>query len=163
MEERHFPFIVLVLIPILAVFLTAYLPKLWQPLALPDLPLIVVIVFAISRRNPIAGTLIGALVGLLQDLPSNRYIGIMGIAKCIVGYAASSIGPKVDVENMLTRILSTFVLSLLQSLLLFTIDHLLLDAGAHTMSIFHEVLRALVNAAVAVPIFFLLDRTRIEA
>ena len=160
LEERHFPLAVVLTVPVIAIFLSVYLPKLWQPFAIVDLPLIVVIVFSISRRNPIAGTLIGAVIGLLQDLPSNSYIGVMGIAKSIVGYAASSIGPKVDVENMLTRVLSTVSLSLLQSLLLFVIYRLLLDSGNHTMSLLHELIRAAVNAAVAIPVFLLLDRTR---
>lgn len=162
LEERHFPFAVLLTVPLLAVFLTAYLPKLWQGFALVDLPLIVVIVFAISRRNPIAGTLIGSVIGLLQDLPTNSYIGVMGIAKCIVGYAASSIGPRVDVENIVTRVLSTFCLSLLQSVVLLVIYKLLLNTGDQSLGLMHELLRAAVNALVAIPIFLVLDRTRSE-
>ena len=91
-----------------------------------DLPLLAVIFFAVARRNPILGALTGALIGLMQDALTGLPIGINGLAKTIIGYAASSIGLQVDVENVTTRILMNFLFSLLQSALLFLIQRYLL-------------------------------------
>lgn len=162
LEEHHFHPVVLVAVPLCALFLQAYLPRIWWQLGILDLPLIVVLYFSISWRSRIAGTLFGTVVGLLQDLPSNQYIGVNGIVKAIIGYAAASIGVKVDVENFITRGLMNFGFCLLQSALLLIIEHFLLgesDLGAQPL---HEVTRAAANAVVAIPVFLLLDRTRMD-
>lgn len=162
LEEHHFHPAVLVAVPLCAVFLGSYLPKIWRPLDILDLPLIVVLYFAVSWRSAIGGTLFGTVVGLLQDLPSNQYIGVNGIAKAIVGYAAASIGLKIDVENLITRVAMNFCFCLLQSAVLFVIAHFLVGDGDYEMRPLHELLRATVNALVAIPIFLLLDNTRID-
>ncbi len=162
LEEHHFHPVVLVAVPLCALFLHAYLPRIWRPLGILDLPLIVVLYFSISWRSRIGGTLFGTVLGLLQDLPSNQYIGVNGMVKTVIGYAASSIGVKVDVENVITRALMNFGFCLLQSALLFVIERFLLGQGEYPAQPAHEVLRAAINAAVAVPIFFLLDRTRMD-
>ena len=73
------------------------------------------IFFAVARRSPIYGAMTGAAIGLLQDALTGQPIGINGMAKSIIGYAASSIGVQVDVENLTTRVLMNFGFSLLQS------------------------------------------------
>ncbi len=162
MEEHHFSALVALGAPLLALFITAYLPKLFPVTAIVDLPLIVVIYFAISRRSPITGTLTGAAIGLLQDTLSNQYIGVNGIAKSIVGFAAASIGVKVDVDNLITRAMLMFGFSLLQSAVLFGVQRVLLGSSLYQMGGLHEVLRALFNTAVAIPVFLLLDVTRTD-
>ncbi|MGI4755843.1 MAG: rod shape-determining protein MreD [Janthinobacterium lividum] len=162
LEEHHFHPVALLAVPLCALFLHVYLPRVWKPLGILDLPLIAVLYFSISWRSRIAGTLFGTVVGLLQDLPSNQYIGVNGIVKAITGYAAASIGVKVDVENFITRGLMNFGFCLLQSLLLFVMERFLLGEGDYAAQPVHELLRAAINAAVAVPIFFLLDRTRMD-
>ena len=118
------------------------------------------IFFAVGRRNPILGALTGASIGLLQDALTGQPIGIYGMAKTIIGYAASSIGLQVDVENITTRILMNFGFSMLQSALLFLIERYLLGLGGHKVPWIHELYRALFNTMVAIPIFLLLDRTK---
>ncbi len=162
LEEHHFHSVVLISVPLAALFLHAYLPRIWQPLGILDLPFIVMLYFAVSWRNAISGTLMGTAIGLLQDLPSNQYIGVNGMAKAIIGYSAASIGLKIDVENAVTRAVMSFGFCLLQSLLLFGIQRFLLDDMTHPIRGLHELLRAAINTAVAVPIFFLMDRTRMD-
>jgi rod shape-determining protein MreD len=162
LEEHDFHPVVLVAVVICALFLQVYLPRLWSPLEILDLPLIVVLYLSISWRNPMAGTLVGTAVGLLQDLPNNQYIGVNGMAKAIIGYASASIGLKVDVDNLVTRLGMNFGFCLLQSLILFIIQRFLLGESGYAMQGLHELLRAIVNAVIAVPIFFLLDRTRVD-
>lgn len=156
-EEQAFHPMALVLVPFAALLLQAYLPKLAPQFALLDLPLIVVIYFSIARRSPIAGTLIGAVVGLLQDAFTGQAIGINGISKSVIGYAAASIGVRVDVENPLTRALLNFSFMFLQGFLYYMIVNRLLGMDARWQWL-HELLRASLNTVVAVFVFLVLDR-----
>src|SRR5205823_2810837 len=72
------------------------------------------IFFAVARRNPASGTITGALIGLTQDALTANFIGLYGMAKSIVGYAASSVAAKIDVENPGSRLILTFGFYLLQ-------------------------------------------------
>lgn len=162
MEEHHFHPIVAAVIVVVALFLTAYLPKLIPATAIVDLPLIVVIYFGISRRSAITGTLVGAAVGLLQDTLSNQYIGVNGIAKSIIGFASASVGLQVDVDNVITRGLLNFAFCLFQSAIFFVIERVLLGSALYQVRWLHELLRAGVNTVVSIPVFLLLDRLRAD-
>jgi len=161
-DEHTFHPAVSLLVPVAFIILQALLPRPFPRLAILDLPLIATIFFAVSRRSPIAGTLTGAAIGLLQDALTNQYIGINGISKALIGYAAASIGFRVDVDNISTRVLMSFVFCLLQSGLLYLIEKHLLGMPGVRMMWLHELLRAVVNTMVAIPLFFLLDRTKAE-
>jgi rod shape-determining protein MreD len=146
------------LAPLGANLLQVLLPRALPNLAILDLPLIVTLYFAISRRSPIAGTFTGASIGLLQDILTNRPIGVNGMAKSVIGYAAASLGTQIDVENLATRGLVTFGFSLAQSLLLYLIERRLLgNAGIHLLWI-RSLVGAVANTAIAIPIYLLLDR-----
>lgn len=158
-EVHSFPLAVSLAMPVIALGLQAYLPKIIPAMSILDLPLIVTVFFAVSRRNPITGTLTGAVIGLLQDALTQRPIGINGISKALVGYLAASIGVRIDVENHGTRLLMNFAFALLQSGVYLLIVHRLL-AMQTAWSWVHELIRAVVNALLAVVIFSLLDRTK---
>lgn len=160
LEQHTFSPAVTLLVPLLAILLQSFLPRPLPRFAILDLPLIVVLFFAVSRRSPISGTLTGATVGLLQDALTNQPIGVNGMAKAAIGYVAASIGLQVDVESPLTRIVITFGFSLVNSVLLFLIDHRLLGLPDFHLLWGHELLRACANTVVAIPIFFLLDRAK---
>ena len=159
-DEHTFHPAVSLLVPMAFIVLQALLPKPFPRLAILDLPLIATIFFGVSRRSPIAGTLTGAAIGLVQDALTNQYIGINGISKALIGYLAASIGFRVDVDNLSTRVLMSFVFCLLQSGLLYLIQRHLLGMPNVQMLWLHELLRAVVNTVLAIPIFFLLDMTR---
>jgi rod shape-determining protein MreD len=161
-DEHTFHPAVSLLVPVAFIILQALLPRPFPRLAILDLPLIATIFFAVSRRSPIAGTLTGAAIGLLQDALTNQYIGINGISKALIGYAAASIGFRVDVDNISTRVLMSFAFCLLQSGLLYLIEKHLLGMPGVQMLWLHELLRAVVNTVVAIPVFFLLDRTKAD-
>ncbi len=160
LEEHSFHPAVALLVPLAAILLQSLLPKPFPRLLLLDLPLIVTIFFAVSRRSPVAGALTGAAIGLLQDFLTGQPIGINGIAKTIIGYIAASIGVRVDVEALTTRLLMNFLFSLLNSVLLYVILRRLVGLADYHLLWPHELLRAAVNTAVALPIFHLLDRTK---
>jgi rod shape-determining protein MreD len=160
LEQHSFHPAVSLLVPVAAILLQALLPKPFPRLAILDLPLIILIFFAVSRRSPIAGALTGAVIGLLQDALTAQHLGINGIAKTIIGYAAASIGLQVDVEALSTRLLMNFGFSLLNSVLLFLINSRLIDLPNFHLLWLHELLRAAVNTLIAVPVFLLLDRAK---
>lgn len=158
-EEHGFHPLVTVLVPLLALLLQVYLPKYFHGFALFDLPLIVTVFFAVARRNPISGTLTGAIIGLLQDALSGLPIGINGIAKSIVGFFAASIGVRIDVDNTGTRLLLNFGFALLSSIIYILITRVLLGTGV-PIAWSHELIRALANGLLAVPLFLLMDMTK---
>jgi rod shape-determining protein MreD len=160
LEEHSFHPAVTLLVPVAAVVLQALLPRPFHWFVYLDLPLLITIFFAVSRRSPIAGALTGAAIGLLQDALTAQPIGINGIAKTIIGYAAASIGLQIDVENLTTRILMNFGFSVLNSLLLFLINRRLIGMPDFHLSWAHELIRALANTLLAIPVFTLLDRAK---
>lgn len=160
LEEHSFSPAVTVLVPVGAIVLQVLLSKLYWRFSMLDLPLIVVIFFAVSRRSPTIGTLTGAAIGLIQDALTGRPIGVNGMAKSIIGYIAASIGVQVDVDSLTTRILMNFIFSILNSLILFLIDRRLLGLTQLHVQWVYELLRALANTAVSIPVFLLLDMTK---
>src|ERR1017187_10371127 len=125
-EQQSFSLPVAIFVPVGAILLQVLLPRLIPALSILDLPLIVTLFFAISRRSPIAGTTTGATIGLLQDVLTIQHIGVNGMAKSVIGYAAASLGSRIDVENSSTRAILTFGFSLLHSALLYLIERRLL-------------------------------------
>jgi rod shape-determining protein MreD len=162
LDQYAFRPVVTVLAPLLCILLQAMLPKTWAKFDYVDLPLIAVIFFAVSRRNPITGTITGTLIGLLQDGLTSHPFGVFGIAKGIIGYVVASIGFAVDVDNVISRVLLNFCFSLVQSGLLYLISRrLLADPSVHLQPV-HQLICATVNAVVALPVFMLLDRFKIR-
>ena len=159
-EQQSFSLAVAIFVPLGAVLLQVLLPLVFHGLAILDLPFIVTLFFAISRRSPIAGTATGAAIGLLQDVLTGQPIGVNGMAKSLIGYAGASLGSRIDVENTTTRAILAFGFSLLQSVLLYLIERRLLGIRAFHMLWLHELLRAVANTALALPVCFLLDRAK---
>ncbi|HEY4356076.1 MAG TPA: rod shape-determining protein MreD [Acidobacteriaceae bacterium] len=158
-QYRFHPFVA-IFAPFVCLLLQAVLPKFWPKLIILDLPLIATIFFAVARRNPIAGTATGTIIGLFQDGLTSQPFGVNGIAKSVIGYIAASIGFTVDVENMVNRVALNFGFTLLQSAFIYVITRWLLADPTVHMRLWYELLRAVCNTAVAIPIFFVLDRFR---
>jgi rod shape-determining protein MreD len=146
-----------ILIPLVALFLQAFVPLRFPFFSIFDLPLLVVIFFALARRNPVTGLLTGATIGLLQDSLTHHPIGVYGIAMTVVGYGASSLGVKLDVENAGSRFLVTLFFYVVHEVLYFTIARELLSLTLQ-WSWARELGSALANALLAVALFALLDR-----
>ena len=159
MEEHHFPVWALIVVPLLAIFLQAYLPLRFPRFGVLDLPVLVVVYFAVSRRNPIAGTLLGVVIGMVQDAFTHLPLGIHGIVDSVLGYLAASIGVRIDVDNPGTRLMMNFLFMLLAGVLHVLILRRLLGMHAEWYWL-HEFVRAVVNALVGVVLFALLDRLR---
>jgi rod shape-determining protein MreD len=144
----------------LALLLQAFLPK-YLPLAGQwlELPLLVTLYFGLSRRNPATGLLLGTSIGLFQDAVSGGYIGLFGIAKAMVGYGASSLSGRIDVEYPISRLVLTFLFFHLHQIVLALCHRLLVGERAPFFSL-ALLLAAVINAGVALLLFPLLDRLR---
>jgi len=117
--------------------------------------------FALGRRNPIQGTLMGAAMGLFEDALSHHAIGINGIAKAVVGFLAASVGIRVEVDNQIIRLLMNFGLSLLSSAIYLFVTRFLLNLPIE-WSWLTELLRAIGNSLIALMLFPLLDRLHVR-
>ncbi len=161
LEIRRYPLLVYTLVPLAALVLQAWLPRVLGRFAWFDLPLVVTVYFALGRRSPIQGTLMGAAMGLFEDALSHHAIGVNGIAKTVAGFLAASVGIRIDVENFTIRLMLNFLLSLLASAIyVFTYRFLLgLDLE---WSWFTELFKAIGNSLIAVVLFPLLDRLQIR-
>ena len=159
-EIRRYPLLVYALVPLASLVLQAWLPRLTNPYSWFDVPLVVTIYFALGRRNPIQGTLMGAALGLFEDALTHHAIGINGIAKSIAGFLAASVGIRIEVDNIAVRLMMNFGLSLLASAIYLFVSRFLLGL-AIDWSWLTELLRAVGNSLIALVLFPLLDRLQI--
>jgi rod shape-determining protein MreD len=161
LEIHRYPVLVYVLIPLVALVLQAWLPRLLGQYAWFDLPLVVTVYFALGRRSPIQGTLMGCAVGLFEDALTHHAIGINGIAKTVAGFMAASVGIRIDVENRVIRVGLIFLLSLLSSALRIFVNRFLLGLALET-NWAAEFYIALGNSVIALIAFPFLDRFQLR-
>ena len=143
----------------LALVLQAFLNRLSVQFQILELPLLVVVYFGLSRRNSVTGLLLGTAVGLLQDGISHTPIGLYGIAKGFIGYIASSIGARLDTEHPISRFILMFLFFHIHQTLLALMVRLLLAQHAPFFTL-HLLIASVVNSAIAVFLFAVLDRLR---
>ena len=161
LEIRRYPLYIYVLVPLAAVVLQAWLPRLLGRFAYMDLPLLVTVYFALNRRSPIHGTLLGAVLGLAQDGLTQGAVGIHGIANTVCGFLAASVGIRIVVENNLIRMVMNFALTLLSSAIVVFVIRVLLGLVWHSNWL-DELLRAAGNGLIGLVLFPALDRTQIR-
>ena len=159
MEGPSYPWFVVLLLPLLAVGVQAYLPLRFPRLDIFNLPLLVVIYFSVARRSPISGTLTGVVVGLMQDALTQRPLGVNGISETIIGFLTAWIGLRLDVENHGTRLLLNFLFTLLYGFLYLVIMRHLVGIELN-WSWWHQLLKAGTNALLGFFLFAILDRTQ---
>jgi rod shape-determining protein MreD len=155
-QAHRFNAAVSIAVPLIAIFLQAYIPLYLHFFAILDLPLLVTIFFAVARRGPIGGLLTGSVIGLLQDSLTHQPIGLYGVAKTVIGYLASSIGVKLDVENPGSRFLMTWVFYVLHQLIYYVIARGLANQVLQ-LRWHHLAMAATVNAFCAIVLFAVLD------
>lgn len=161
-EVYRFSLPVAIAVPLIAVFLQAFLPLRFPWFSIFDLPLLVTIFFAVARRSQVSGLLTGALIGILQDSLAHQPIGLFGIAKTVVGYGASSLGVKLDVENAGTRLLLTFLFCVVHQTVYFLVARGLVGLTLG-WSWLHQLGYASANALLAVLLFAALDKLKLRA
>ena len=162
LDIRRYPLAVYVLVPLAALVLQAWLPRLVGRFAYFDLPLLVVLYFSLIRRHPIHGTVLGAILGILQDGLTQGAIGIHGVANTVCGFLAASLGIRFVVENALLRVAMNFVFTLLAELLVVFVTRGVLGLEMH-WNLLTQVLVAAGNALIGLVLFPLLDRLQIRS
>ena len=161
-EVYRFNWIVAILVPLMALLLQAYLPLRLPFFDLFDLPLLVTIYFGVARRNQLTGMATGCIIGLIQDSLTHRPLGLYGMAKTAIGYAASSLGLRIDVENPGSRLLMGIGFYILHQLIYFIVARGLAIQSL-TWRWGHEVIAGVANALLAVVLFTVLDKFRQRA
>jgi rod shape-determining protein MreD len=150
---------VLLAVPLAAILFQIYVPLFFQFLGFLEMPLLVVVYFALMRRSQISGLLVGALVGLAQDSLSKNPLGMLGIAKTLVGYFAASVGMRLDVDQVFLRLVLSFFFYVFHQFFYWVLVRALL-----TQQLAFEMQKWLVlgllNAVVGVSLFHFLDKLR---
>src|SRR5581483_2422641 len=122
-------------------------------------PLLVVVYFALMRRSPVAGLLIGAVVGLAQDSLSKNPLGMFGIVNTLVGYFAASIGTRLDVDHTFIRLLLSFFFYVFHQVFYWLMARALLGQTLK-FNWTQDLVSGLLNAVIGIALFHLLDRLR---
>lgn len=158
---RSYPMLVYASAPLVALVLQAWLPRLLHGYTWFDLPLVVTIYFALARRDPVQGTMMGAGMGIFEDALTHHAIGANGIAKTVAGFLAGSVGLRIDVDNFTIRMMMTFLLSLLSGAIYVLIYRVLLGMDQE-WGWLEELMKAIGTSVAAMILFPLLDRTQIR-
>jgi rod shape-determining protein MreD len=148
---------VMVATPLGAILFQVYLPLYVPLLSYVELPLLVTIYLAMSRRSPAAGALVGTAIGLVQDALSHLPIGILGMTKTLVGYLSASIGLRLETGNAIVRFLLGTVLFLSHQFLYGAFRRGLLGTPVG-YDVFPMLVAAPVNGLIGVVLFHLLDK-----
>ncbi len=159
-EVYQFSLPVSIGVPLLALLLQSFLPTHFRFMSLFDLPLLVTIFFGVARRNQVSGMALGAIIGIIQDSLTHHPLGVFGIAKTVIGYAASSLGVKIDVENPGSRLLMTFAFTVVHGGLVFLVMRFLVSDPAQPVAWrwLHEIGSGAANGLLTIILFSVLDR-----
>lgn len=159
-QVSRFRFWVMLAIPLAAILFQIYVPLFFQFLGFLEMPLLVVMYFALMRRSQIYGLLVGALIGLGHDsLSSKTPLGMHGIVDTLVGYFAASVGVRFDVDNTLLRAVLAFFFFVFHQLFYWVMARALL-AQQLTFDIQRTLMMGLLNAIVGIFLFHFLDKLR---
>ena len=154
---------VMVVVPLAAILFQVYIPLFFQFLKFLEMPLLVVVYFALMRRNQIGGLLTGALVGLAQDSLSKNPLGMHGIVNTLVGYFAASVGVRLDVDHGVIRFLLALFFYMFHQLLCWMIEQALPLGHQPAFKIDEWLMFGVLNAIVGVALFHFLDKLRESA
>jgi rod shape-determining protein MreD len=157
-RSRLRPWVMLV-VPLAAILFQVYVPLYLSLLEYLELPLLVTVYLAVTRRSQVAGVFIGAGIGLVQDSLSYQPIGIFGMVKTLVGYVAASLGVRLDKEHIVVRFGLGFFFCVCHQSLYWAVRRTLLGDPAG-FEYLQTLLAALCNGTLAVPLFYLLDRLK---
>ena len=150
----------LIVVPLIAILFQVYVPRHISFLSYLELPLLITVHFALHRRSPVQAVFYGMSIGLVQDSLSHQPIGMFGIVKTLVGYFAASVSMRFDVQNPVVTFILAFFFYLFHQFFYWVLSRALLGEtlgfDAQQTLIF-----GLLNAAVALPLFRLLDKLKV--
>jgi rod shape-determining protein MreD len=88
---------------VVAAVLQSSLWAVWEPFVYADLPLIVVVYFAL-QRDAVQAVVIGTTAGLLSDALSGGLLGGRGFSMTLTAYLLAALVTRVMLDNPLLRI-----------------------------------------------------------
>jgi len=143
----------------IAILFQVYVPLFSRFLAYLELPLLVTVYFALLRRSPVQGALLGAAVGLAQDSLSHQPLGVFGMVKTLTGYFAGSVSLRFDVDHPVLRwTLACFFFLFHQFFYWLVVRALLAQQSPFELQT--TLLFGLLNATAALLLYHLLDKLR---
>lgn len=152
----------LIIIPLVAILFQVYVPRFVGFLSYLELPLLITVHFALGRRSPMSAVFYGMSIGLVQDSLSHQPIGMFGIVKTLVGYFAASVSQRFDVENPIVTFILSFFFYFFHQFFYWVLARALLGQ-AMLFDPQQTMLFGLLNAAVALPLFHILDKLKVTA
>lgn len=150
----------LVVIPLIAVLSQVYVPRFVPFLSYLELPLLITVHFALTSGGPIPALFYGMFIGLVQDSLSHQPIGMYGIVKTLVGYFAASVSMRFDVQNPVVTFILAFFFYFFHQFFYWVLSRALLGETLGFDSQ-QTLIFGVLNAAVALPLFRLLDRLKV--
>ena len=114
------------------------------------------------KRSTVPAVFFGAAVGLAQDSLSSQPLGMFGIVNTLVGYFAASVSMRFDVDNSTLRFFLGFFFFFFHQFFYWVLARALLGLSVN-FDLQQTVVLALLNAAVAVPLFHVLDKLKVAA
>jgi rod shape-determining protein MreD len=160
-QKRRLHPLYLFLVSIAAILFQVYFTLFFSYLGYLELPLLVTVYFALMRREPIFGLLGGAAIGLVQDSLSQNPLGMFGIVLTLVGYFAASVSLRFDVDNPAIRFILSFFFFFFHQFFYWVLASALL-AKQMSFDPVATLISGLLNAAVAVPMFHILDKLKAD-
>jgi rod shape-determining protein MreD len=152
----------LIAIPLVAILFQVYVPRFLSFLSYLELPLLITVHYSLGRRGPISSVFYGMSIGLVQDSLSHQPIGMFGIVKTLVGYFAASVSQRFDVENPIVTFILAFFFYFFHQFFYWVLARALLGQ-AMIFDPQQTLLFGLLNAAVALPLFHILDKLKVAA
>jgi rod shape-determining protein MreD len=146
-------------VPLAAILFQLFVPRFFEFLGFIEMPLLVVIYFALVRRSQIAGLMTGALVGLAQDSLNKTPVGMLGIVNTLVGYFAASVGSKIDVDHAGIRLPLALFFYCFHQVLYWMMVRALLNRPM-ILDWQRTLVLGLLNAVIGVSLFHFLDKLR---
>jgi rod shape-determining protein MreD len=147
-------------VPVAAILFQVYVPRFFQFFGFLEMPLLVVIYFALMRRSQVSGLMIGAVVGLAQDsLSVKTPLGMFGIVNTLVGYFAASVGVRLDVDHLFLRLVLTFFFYVFHQSFYWVMQRALLSQQP-PFEFQKWLVLGLLNAVVGASLFHFLDKLR---
>jgi rod shape-determining protein MreD len=156
----RFKWVSIIGIPLAAILFQVYVPRFFTYLAYLELPLLVTVYFSLMWRSPPSGVLLGMCIGLAQDSLSNHPLGMFGIVKTLVGYFAASVSQRFEANSALLRLVLAFFFFFFHQFFYWVLSRALLGE-AISFDPIQTLVLAVLNAAVAVPLFHILDKLKV--
>lgn len=147
-------------VPLVAILFQVYVPRFFTYLAYLEMPLLVTVYYSLRRRSPPFGVIFGMSIGLAQDSLSNHPLGMFGIAKTLVGYFAASVSQRFEGSSDLLRLVLAFFFFFFHQFFYWVLSRALLGE-AFSFEPIQTLVLAVLNAAVAVPLFRILDKLNV--